>query len=82
MQTKAALLELFELLEDYAPVWYSEEHHNRAVQALGQFADPPLLIDESTRSIHSLPSSDAHRAESSRAAKGGTRRAALVARKG
>ena len=26
--------ELFSLLEQYAPVWYTEEHHNRAVAAL------------------------------------------------
>lgn len=25
-----AFLELFELLEEYAPVWYTERHHNRA----------------------------------------------------
>jgi len=29
-----ALMELFELLEEYAPAWYTEEHHNRAVAAL------------------------------------------------
>jgi hypothetical protein len=29
-----ALQELFVLLEDYAPVWYTEEHHNRALEAL------------------------------------------------
>jgi len=28
-----AFLELFELLEEYAPVWYTEKHHNRAVVA-------------------------------------------------
>ena len=28
------LLELFNLLEQYAPSWYKEEHHNRAVAAL------------------------------------------------
>jgi len=27
------LLELFNLLEQYAPVWYTEEHHNRALAA-------------------------------------------------
>jgi hypothetical protein len=32
----AVLKELFELLEDYAPTWYTEEHHNRAVAALLQ----------------------------------------------
>lgn len=30
------LLELFNLLEEYAPVWYTEELHNRAVAALGK----------------------------------------------
>jgi hypothetical protein len=30
----AVLRELFELLEDYAPSWYTEEHHNRLVAAL------------------------------------------------
>jgi hypothetical protein len=28
------LEELFILLEDYAPVWYTQEHHDRAVRAL------------------------------------------------
>lgn len=28
------LEELFTLLEDYAPVWYTQEHHDRAVRAL------------------------------------------------
>jgi hypothetical protein len=31
---RAVLEELFELLEDYAPTWYTVEHHNRAVAAL------------------------------------------------
>ena len=31
---RAVLEELFKLLEDYAPTWYTEEHHNRAVAAL------------------------------------------------
>ena len=29
-----AFRELFDLLEQYAPVWYTEDHHNRAVAAL------------------------------------------------
>jgi len=28
-----AFLELFELLEEYAPVWYTEQHHQRALTA-------------------------------------------------
>ena len=31
---KAALEELFKLLEDYSPSWYSEETHDRALAAL------------------------------------------------
>lgn len=30
----AALRTLFDLLESYAPVWYTEEHHNIAFAAL------------------------------------------------
>jgi hypothetical protein len=30
----AVLKELFELLEDYGPAWYTEENHDRAVAAL------------------------------------------------
>lgn len=32
----ATLRDLFELLEDYAPAWYTEEHRNRAAAALGE----------------------------------------------
>jgi hypothetical protein len=32
--TKVVLRELYLLLEDYAPVWYTEEHHRRALKAL------------------------------------------------
>ena len=32
--TREALEELFQLLEEYAPTWYTEEHHDRAVAAL------------------------------------------------
>ena len=35
---KEALAELIALLESYSPVWYTEEHHNRAMSAL-QHAD-------------------------------------------
>jgi len=31
---RAVLEEFFQLLEDYAPTWYTVEHHNRAVAAL------------------------------------------------
>ncbi len=35
-ETNAVLRELFELLQDYAPTWYTEELHNRAAAALGE----------------------------------------------
>ena len=28
-----AFLELFELLEEYAPIWYTEQHHKRVLNA-------------------------------------------------
>ena len=28
-----AFLESFELLEEYAPIWYTEQHHKRALNA-------------------------------------------------
>ena len=31
---RTVLEELFTLLEDYAPVWYKQEHHDRAIAAL------------------------------------------------
>jgi hypothetical protein len=31
---RAVLEELYKLLEEYAPAWYTEEHHNRALAAL------------------------------------------------
>jgi hypothetical protein len=37
----AVLREMFELLEDYAPIWYTEELHNRAAAALGEL-EPAL----------------------------------------
>ena len=38
--TLEVLEELFHLLEDYAPTWYTEEHHNRAVAALRGATQP------------------------------------------
>ena len=32
--TREVLEELFHLLEDYAPIWYTEEQHNRILAAL------------------------------------------------
>jgi len=33
-QITDALAELYQLLEDYAPTWYSEHHHKKAESAL------------------------------------------------
>ena len=32
--TRMVLEEVFELLEDYAPIWYTEEQHDRILAAL------------------------------------------------
>jgi hypothetical protein len=34
LNVKIVLEELFTLLEDYAPVWYKQQHHDRAIAAL------------------------------------------------
>ena len=34
MFTAAVLREIFNLLEQHAPAWYTEQHHDRAVVAL------------------------------------------------
>jgi hypothetical protein len=34
----AVLQELFELLEDYSPIWYTQENHDRAVAVLSRRA--------------------------------------------
>ena len=44
-----AFLELFKLLEQYAPVWYTEEHH-QAAAALRVLQEPPPFSKEATRS--------------------------------
>jgi hypothetical protein len=34
MELRAALAEVFDLLEGYGPIWYTEDQHNRAFDAL------------------------------------------------
>ena len=34
-------MELFKLLEEYGPAWYTEEHHRRATEALEVLRDSP-----------------------------------------
>jgi len=43
VEPAAILGELFELLEDYAPTWYTEELHHRAATALGKPVYEPCL---------------------------------------
>lgn len=31
---RTVLNDLYKLLEEYAPVWYTEEHHNQVAEAL------------------------------------------------
>lgn len=49
MSARAALAELFELLEEYAPTWYSEDHRRRAMSALAEPARLKLSSVESTQ---------------------------------
>jgi hypothetical protein len=45
-----AFRELFNLLEEYAPSWYTEEHHNRAVAALRALEEPRHAKAQAARS--------------------------------
>jgi hypothetical protein len=44
-----ALKELFDLLENYSPTWYTEEHHNRAAAALLRSAEYHFRPAEASR---------------------------------
>ena len=50
-----AFLESFELLEVYAPVWYTEQHHNRALDAWRILQANPLYALGSERRRASRP---------------------------
>lgn len=39
-----AFREMFNLLEEHAPTWYTEEHHKRAVAALGALQESRQLV--------------------------------------
>ncbi|HEX2661853.1 MAG TPA: hypothetical protein VHM93_03390 [Candidatus Acidoferrum sp.] len=41
---------MFELLEQYAPIWYREEHHNQAMAALRVIEERWPLTKEAARS--------------------------------
>jgi hypothetical protein len=38
----SVLRELFELLQDYAPCWYTEDLHNRTASVLGEQVLEPV----------------------------------------
>jgi hypothetical protein len=40
---EGAFREMFNLLEEHAPKWYTEEHHKRAVAALGALQESRQL---------------------------------------
>jgi hypothetical protein len=42
-----ALKMLFDLLEEYAPCWYTEEHHRQALSALQASAERRLQAEKS-----------------------------------
>jgi len=50
-----AFLESFELLEEYAPVWYTEQHHKRALNARRTLQANPLYALASERRRASQP---------------------------
>ena len=41
-----ALKMLFDLLEEYAPAWYTEEHHTQALSALEASAERRLRAED------------------------------------
>jgi hypothetical protein len=45
-QALDALKMLFDLLEEYAPAWYSEEHHRQALSALEASAERRLKAQD------------------------------------
>lgn len=52
LTAKEALAELIELLEDYAPIWYTEEQHKRALAALHGASKPSYVARVGVRSVH------------------------------
>jgi hypothetical protein len=56
LSANAALKELFDLLEDYAPAWYTDQHHNRAVAALSRSSEHHLRPVEALKKTIALRS--------------------------
>lgn len=40
VEVRTALAGLYELLEHYAPCWYSQQHHEQAARALRKLDQP------------------------------------------
>lgn len=38
-EAREALIELFDLLEEYGPIWYTEAHRDRALAAIRALAE-------------------------------------------
>jgi hypothetical protein len=65
-----AFLESFELLEEYAPVWYTEQHRKRALNARRILQANPLYALGSERRRASQPLQVRHSAERELSANG------------
>jgi hypothetical protein len=58
MKTKAVLRELFDLLEAYAPAWYTEDQRTRAAAALRHGDQPQLHLvmpDSGSHAPNAIP---------------------------
>jgi len=61
MTPKDVLKELFDLLEDYAPAWYTEEHRVRAANALKESDDVNWQRDKGNAEITTTAESTSKR---------------------
>jgi hypothetical protein len=64
MKTKAVLQQLFDLLEEYAPAWYTEEHRDRVAAALDYPEKPALRLIKSSPSGQDASADTAEQASS------------------
>ncbi len=67
MTPKDVLKELFDLLEDYAPAWYTEEHRSRVAIAM-QESDEVDWRPGARKEEITLPADDARQRKQSRKA--------------
>lgn len=57
MRPKAVLKELFDLLESYAPTWYTQEQHQRVSTALRLSPKPGPQLVKPRQQNHASPES-------------------------